>query len=286
MVKLSATRCSCIDILWVSPVSFAAISLCVASQWVFVVVVIYFVIDSVRKVKVNLSLCFNWAPRHEGLLGEWRCSSTHSLTSAVDGNEWSASRPGPFTAREIVPGTHWIGGWVGPRAGVDTVVKRKIPSSRWESNPRTPIVQPIAQRYTDWAIMTLNVWIHPVLLSFLLIAIPWNHILKIVRATGSCSVMCTVLMFCFVNLFFFFTDRRIGVLPNFFLCPHYPIFNARILKIQAILKTSVISQDHPSVPLYIDFSSVSIYNGMWATNQSRSVTHSRKRPRFFFLLSS
>jgi hypothetical protein len=27
---------------------------------------------------------------------------------------------------EIVPGTHWIGGWVGPRAVLDTVVKRKI----------------------------------------------------------------------------------------------------------------------------------------------------------------
>jgi hypothetical protein len=32
MVRLSATRCSCSAILWVSLVSFAAISLCVASQ--------------------------------------------------------------------------------------------------------------------------------------------------------------------------------------------------------------------------------------------------------------
>jgi hypothetical protein len=30
------------------------------------------------KVKVKLSLCFKWAPRHEGILGEWRYSSTHS----------------------------------------------------------------------------------------------------------------------------------------------------------------------------------------------------------------
>jgi hypothetical protein len=48
--------------------------------------------------------------------------------------------------------THWIGGWVGPRAVLDTVVKRKIPNPRQESNPRTPIVQPVAQRYADWAI--------------------------------------------------------------------------------------------------------------------------------------
>jgi hypothetical protein len=38
---------------------------------------------------------------------------------------------------------------VDPRAVLDAVVKRKIPSPRWESNPRTPIVQTVAQRYTD-----------------------------------------------------------------------------------------------------------------------------------------
>jgi hypothetical protein len=76
-------------------------------------------------------------------------SSTHSLTSALDGGEWSALRPGRFTPRERAPGTHWIGGWVGPRAVLYAVVKRKIPSSRPELNPRTPIIQPVAQRYTD-----------------------------------------------------------------------------------------------------------------------------------------
>jgi len=40
------------------------------------------------------------------------------LTSTLDGGEWSASRPGRFTLRERAPGTHWIGGWVGPRAAV------------------------------------------------------------------------------------------------------------------------------------------------------------------------
>jgi hypothetical protein len=43
----------------------------------------------------------------------------------------------------------------------EAVVKRRIPSPRRESNLRTPIVQPVAQRYTDWAIpavrgITLN----------------------------------------------------------------------------------------------------------------------------------
>jgi hypothetical protein len=44
---------------------------------------------------------------------------------------------------------------VGPRAVLDAVVKKKIPSSRRESNPRTPIVQLVAQRYIDWAITAL-----------------------------------------------------------------------------------------------------------------------------------
>jgi hypothetical protein len=74
------------------------------------------------------------------------------LILALDGGEWSASRPGRFTPRKRAPGTHWIGGWVDPRAVLDAVVKRKIPTPRRESNPRTPIVHPVAQRYTDWGI--------------------------------------------------------------------------------------------------------------------------------------
>jgi hypothetical protein len=73
----------------------------------------------------------------------------HSVTSALDGGEWSVSRHGHFTPSERAPGTHWIGGWVGSRAVLNAVVKRKNPSPRRESNPRTPIVQPVAQRYTD-----------------------------------------------------------------------------------------------------------------------------------------
>jgi hypothetical protein len=42
MVQLSATNCSCNAILWVSLMSFATITLCVASQWVFIVVSVYF----------------------------------------------------------------------------------------------------------------------------------------------------------------------------------------------------------------------------------------------------
>jgi hypothetical protein len=53
MVQLSATRCSCIAILWVSLVSSAVITLRVTSQRVFIVVSVYFVTHSVRKVWIH-----------------------------------------------------------------------------------------------------------------------------------------------------------------------------------------------------------------------------------------
>jgi hypothetical protein len=63
VVQLCDTKCSCIvAILWVSLMSFAAITLCVASQRVFFVVVAYFVIDSVRKLLDTPSYYF--LPKH------------------------------------------------------------------------------------------------------------------------------------------------------------------------------------------------------------------------------
>jgi hypothetical protein len=45
------------------------------------------------------------------------------LTSELVGGEWSASRLGRLTPGERALGTRWIGGWVGPRAGLDDVEK-------------------------------------------------------------------------------------------------------------------------------------------------------------------
>jgi hypothetical protein len=51
------------------------------------------------------------------------------LMSALAGGEWSASCPGHFTPRDTAPGTHQIGGWVDPIAGLDDMEKFLDPTS-------------------------------------------------------------------------------------------------------------------------------------------------------------
>jgi hypothetical protein len=46
------------------------------------------------------------------------------LTSALNDGEWSASHSSHFNLREGALGTHWIGGWVGPRAFLVAVAKK------------------------------------------------------------------------------------------------------------------------------------------------------------------
>jgi hypothetical protein len=60
------------------------------------------------------------------------------LTSPLDGDECSASRSGLFNLTERTPNNHWIGECVGPRTGIDAMVKREIPVS---AGNRTPVVQ-------------------------------------------------------------------------------------------------------------------------------------------------
>jgi len=53
MVQLSATMCSCIAVLLISLVSFAAIILCFASKRVFIVVSVYFVMTQSGNFWIN-----------------------------------------------------------------------------------------------------------------------------------------------------------------------------------------------------------------------------------------
>jgi hypothetical protein len=87
------------------------------------------------KLKVKLSLSFNWASHLDGVLEDCRHKSTYCLTSALDGGEWLASRPGRFNSTEGSPSTHCIGGWVGPRAGLDSVLFPVLAGIRTPDHP-------------------------------------------------------------------------------------------------------------------------------------------------------
>jgi hypothetical protein len=88
----------------------------------------------------NLCMCAR-AQRHEGVL-EWRSSSTHL-----------ASLTGSFTPRERSPGTHWIGGCLGPRAVLDAVVKKKFPAA---ARTRTPDHSARSPALYHWASPALS----------------------------------------------------------------------------------------------------------------------------------
>jgi len=64
---------------------------------------------------------------------------TYGGVEALDGSNWSTSRTGRCTLLVRTRGNHWIGGWVGPTAGMEVAGKRKIPVP---TENRTPAVQP------------------------------------------------------------------------------------------------------------------------------------------------
>jgi hypothetical protein len=81
MVQLSAIRCSCITVLWVSLKSFAAITFSVASQREIPKVSVYFVIDSVRKLLDTTSYKYIDDPVLSTM--PWR------RTGRPEANDWS-----------------------------------------------------------------------------------------------------------------------------------------------------------------------------------------------------
>jgi hypothetical protein len=64
--------------------------------------------------------------RHAGAKGERKCSSYSLFIWTLEGGEWSASRPAALCPRERTAATHWTGGWVGLRAGLNTEARGKI----------------------------------------------------------------------------------------------------------------------------------------------------------------
>jgi hypothetical protein len=65
--------------------------------------------------------------------------------------EWSAPRPGRFTAGERAPDTHWIAGWVGPTTGLDDADRREKRCLYRDSKSDPSAGQPVARCYIECA---------------------------------------------------------------------------------------------------------------------------------------
>jgi hypothetical protein len=98
---------------------------------------------------LNRNKVSHYTPRR--LLGAEELSSYSFTMSALDGGEWSASRPG----RALVPGKEppipfvLEAGWA-PEP-VWTQARGKILCLCRGSNFNRPVVQPVVRHYTDWA---------------------------------------------------------------------------------------------------------------------------------------
>jgi hypothetical protein len=77
------------------------------------------------------------------------------LTSALDGGEWSASRSPCLIPIKMTLCTHWIGRWMGLRAGLNVVEWSKI-FCPFTGN-LSPAVEHAARRCIDWAILAMIV---------------------------------------------------------------------------------------------------------------------------------
>jgi hypothetical protein len=117
-------------------------------------------ICQIIKVKVNLSLSLT----KYHAIRRYRIIKQHTITT-----DWWSGGIAPrilnlvtrwrqvvsfthFTPSERTPGTHWIGGWVGPRAGLDAVAKReKFLAPAGNRILIAPIVQPVA-----WSLYRLS----------------------------------------------------------------------------------------------------------------------------------
>jgi hypothetical protein len=66
------------------------------------------------------------------------------LTSALLEVSGQLHAPASLPTGKAPPGTHWLWGWVDPRAGLDDLEKRKFLT--------LPRLQPVASLYTDYAI--------------------------------------------------------------------------------------------------------------------------------------
>jgi hypothetical protein len=85
-------------------------------------------------------------------MGGTGCIDPHFLDLGTSWRWVVSFPPLPLYPRERAPGTHFIGGWADPRAGLDDMEQWKFFTLPGLELPPPMDVQPVASLYTDWAI--------------------------------------------------------------------------------------------------------------------------------------
>jgi hypothetical protein len=86
-------------------------------------------------------------------MGECGCTCQIFLDLSTSWRWLVSFTPRPVYPRERAYSTHWIGGWVGPRDGLEKIKFLTLP----DTNSDPSFVQLIASRNTDWAIPARHV---------------------------------------------------------------------------------------------------------------------------------
>ena len=124
----------------------------------------------VKFKKVKLSLFTPW--RHTGGI---RGPAPLILNLALDGGECLALCFGHFTPPGRNPNTHWIGGWMVPRAGPDTLENRKPLSLTGIKSMNCSACSLVIVPTTVLKLTSIHYGLWYVTSSILLVLFKWNH---------------------------------------------------------------------------------------------------------------
>jgi hypothetical protein len=113
-----------------------------------------------------LSLCL---AKHHAMKMYWgvEVKLNAFLTSALDGGWVVSYTPRPLYPQGKSPWYPLDRRLGGPQSRSERGAEERNSQPRRESNPRTPNFQPVAQRYTDWAITALEVMISNTILKLI-----------------------------------------------------------------------------------------------------------------------
>jgi hypothetical protein len=105
----------------------------------------------ITRGKSKIALCLsNEVLRHQGLWGSG-CIDPYFLDLGTSWRQVVSFTPRSLYPRGKTPGTHSIGSCVDPRISL-TIWRIENSGSYWDSNSDPSVVQPLASRYTDYAI--------------------------------------------------------------------------------------------------------------------------------------